>query len=71
MVPLDRAAAWDSLALDQEHYRIVLELKSGSLTVSSNSFLTSAGTGSNTISVRIPSGTNGPFTWLAYLVRQC
>jgi len=65
-VPLDRAAQWDSLALGQEHYRIVLELQAGGQTVSSNSVLTSAGTGSNTFLVRIPAGAVGPFTWLAY-----
>ena len=66
MTPLDRTALWDSLALDQEHYRIVLELKSGSQTVVSNGILTSAGTGSNTFSVAVPSGVVGPFTWEAY-----
>jgi len=63
--PLDRAALWDSLALDQEHYRIVLEL-AGSQTVVSNSVLTSAGTGSNTFLVAVPPGAAGPFTWQAY-----
>jgi hypothetical protein len=66
LTPLDRAALWDSLALDQEHYRIVLELKSAGQTVVSNSFLTSAGTGSNTFSVAVPSGATGPFSWEAY-----
>ncbi len=64
--PLDRAALWDSLGWGQEHYRIVLELKSGSQSVVSNSFLTSSGTGSNTFSVTVPPGAAGPFTWQAY-----
>jgi len=65
--PLDRAALWDSAAYGQEHYLIALQLKSGSLVVATNRFLIGAGTGSNTVSIVVPSGAVGPFTWDAHV----
>jgi hypothetical protein len=65
--PLDRAELWDSAVAGDEHYRVVLELISGSSVVVSNSFLTTEGTSNHVFTVTVPSSSAGPYSWAAYL----
>jgi hypothetical protein len=68
VTPLDRAVLWDSALAGLQHYSVVLELlNSAGSVVASNAFLTTAGTGSTTLNLKVPTGVNGPFTWNAYV----
>ena len=65
---LDRADLWESLQANAEHYQVVLELrgKNGEVLASANA-LTSTGTASQPLAVRVPAGAQGPFTWSAFV----
>src|SRR5207244_2313846 len=66
--PLDRPALWDSLEVGQQHYEVMLELRSNGRPVASESYLTQRGTDSHVFSIVVPASVSGPFTWAA-LVR--
>ena len=63
--PLDRAKLWESLAATSQHYRVVLELRSGEAIVATDSHITREGTGTHVFSLDVPHGARGPFTWSA------
>ncbi|HRI13382.1 MAG TPA: beta-galactosidase [Verrucomicrobiota bacterium] len=62
---LDRASLWDSLAAEQQHYAIVLELQSNGATVAHEEFITDSASGSHEFQIRVPLTAKGPFSWTA------
>jgi hypothetical protein len=67
-MPLDRAALWDSLAANAQHYNLVLELKDGAnRTIATSTIVTRQGTGTNVFAITVPAGAQGPFRWTTSL----
>ncbi|HMJ66813.1 MAG TPA: thrombospondin type 3 repeat-containing protein, partial [Candidatus Binatia bacterium] len=65
--PLSRADRWEPLKAKQQFYNVILELRNGSGTVATDTFLTSTGTDSHLFSIHVPGNAVGPFNWFASL----
>lgn len=67
-MPLDRAALWDSLAANTQHYNVVIELQDGAgRVIAASTNVTRQGAGTNVFTLTVPAGAQGPFRWTTTL----